>query len=274
MVKVSIILPTYNGSKFISLAIDSVLKQNYSDWELIVINDGSTDNTAKLIQDYQRQDRRIKYLKNEKNLGIQKSLNKGLNQAAGELIARLDDDDLWLDNDKLKKQVDFLNNHPNHLLVGCGTVMVDQAGKELLRYLLPAQDAEIRERILGKNCFTHSAVLFRKESVLQLKGYSESPEVLHIEDYDLWLKLGTVGKLANLPFYGVKFMIRPTAISVTNKVHQFKKNLKLTRQYKKQYPGFVRALCRGYARLWLYGFFNLIPLAILKNKILKVYKES
>jgi glycosyltransferase involved in cell wall biosynthesis len=274
MPKLSIILPTYNGAKYISQAVESVLRQIFHDWELLIIDDGSTDQTLAVIKNYQAQDNRIKYFRNEKNLGIQKSLNRGLGQAVGDFIARIDDDDEWLSEDKLSKQVEFLDNNPSHILVGYGTVMVDESGRELLRYLLPTTDEQIRGRLLSKNCFTHSAVMFRKKPALNFGGYSEDKKVLHIEDYDLWLKLGTVGKFANLPFYGVKFTLRGKAISSSNKIEQFKKNLKLAKIYKVFYPHYGSALVRGYLRLVLYGFFNFIPLAVLKNKIFKKYKEN
>jgi glycosyltransferase involved in cell wall biosynthesis len=272
--KVSIILPTYNGSKWIERAIRSILAQSFSGFELFVIDDGSTDNTEKIVSELKIKDNRIIYLRNDQNLGIQKSLNRGLKEASGEYIARIDDDDEWIDQDKLKKQLEFLEANKNHVLVGTGVVMVNETGKELVRYLLPETDKQIRKQLLGKNCFVHSSVVFRKDVAIKLGGYDESPETKHVEDYDLWLKLGTVGKLANLPFHGVRFTLRPGNISSRNKLEQFKKDIKLTRKYKGEYPNYLSALVRGYLRLIFYGVFNFLPFSRVKNLIFKIYKEN
>jgi glycosyltransferase involved in cell wall biosynthesis len=183
---VSIILPTYNGADRISESIKSVLNQTYTNWELLVIDDGSKDNTKEIVENFAKSEPRIKYIKNENNLGIQKTLNKGIREAKGEYIARIDDDDIWCDLKKLEKQVGFLEKNKDYVLVGTGVIVVDESGKELFRYLVPVSDYDIRERILGKNCFVHSSVVFRKAVVLGLGGYGEGSDVRNMEDYDLW----------------------------------------------------------------------------------------
>lgn len=272
--KVSIILPTYNGSRFIRQAVESVLRQSFQDWELLVIDDGSKDDTESIIREFVSQNKRIKYLKNRENLGIQKSLNRGLKEASGKYIARIDDDDTWIDPEKLKKQVGFLDSHPDYLLVGTGTVVVNEKGKELYRFFNLETDKEIRNRLLAKNCFTHSSVLFSKSATLKFGGYSEDLSVRHIEDYDLWLKLGTTGKLANLQIYGTRFMLRKGAISSKNKIDQFRKAITLSKKYRQDYPRYWQALFWGCLRLIFYGLFSFLPLAFVKNKIAKWYKEG
>jgi len=273
MPEVSIILPTYNGVIRIEKAISSILAQSFSNFELIVIDDGSNDGTDQIIKKLSNEDKRIVYLRNEINLGIQKSLNRGLKEAKGKYIARIDDDDEWLDKDKLKKQVEFLEANPDYVLVGTGAVVVDENGKELLRYLLPETDSELRKKILSKNCFVHSSVVFRKDTVLVLGGYDESQAVRHVEDYDLWLKLGTKGKFANLPIYAVRFTLRRGNISSKNKIEQFKKDIFLIKKYRNYYPNYFWALVQGYLRLILYGLFLNLPLRAFKDKIFKWYKE-
>lgn len=273
MPKVSIILPSYNGSKYIKRAIESVLAQSFRDFELIIIDDGSADSTPEIAADFCRRDSRIVCLRNEKNLGIQKSLNRGLREAVGEYVARIDDDDFWSDPDKLAKQVAFLDSHPDHILVGTGTIVVDEKGTELMRYLLLDTDNKIRESILGKNYFTHSSVMFRRNPVLLLGGYSEREEVRHVEDYDLWLRLGRVGKLANMPFYGIKFTMRKDNLSSVNKTDQFKKDIALAWLYRKYYPNFFTAFLRSYLRLILYGLIGMPPWLSVRNRIFKFYKE-
>jgi len=272
---VSIILPTYNGSDRIQRAIESILAQTYQDWELIVIDDGSDDQTktATAISLF-LSDSRIKYLKNDHNLGIQKTLNRGLEQAKGTYIARIDDDDRWSDTTKLAQQVDFLDQRPNYVLVGTGIIMVDENDEELIRYLLPQDDRSIRQKILGKNCFVHSSVLFKKDAVQRVGGYDESKDVLHLEDYDLWMKLGRVGLFANLPLYAVSFTLRSEGLSSKNKIHQAKKAFNIAKKYKHDYPGYMFAVIRSTVRLIVYGFILQFPLKIFINRLAKWYKEN
>lgn len=259
MPKVSILLPAYNGSKFISKAIESVLAQSFLDWELLIIDDGSTDNTAKIANDFSLEDRRIKYLKNENNLGLQKTLNEGILKSEGIYIARIDDDDEWIDADKLKNQVEFLDNNREFSLVGTAMVATDENGKKLYDLKCPASDDKIRRRLLSQNCFAHSSVLFRRDLALKLGGYSENKETRHIEDHDFWLRLGMNGKLANLPFYGIKCRIRQGSVSGKNIKEQQLKAIKLAKKYKNSYPNYFQALTFAYLRLAFRIIFGSSP---------------
>ncbi len=270
---ISIILPTYNGAERIQKAILSVINQTYVNWELLVLDDGSRDHTEGIVRGLATGDSRIRYLKNEKNLGIQKTLNRGLHEAKGEYIARIDDDDIWDDNNKLKKQVEFLENNKKYVLIGTGVILVNEQEKEIFRYLVPQTDVKIRNKILSTNCFIHSSVLFNKNAALKFNGYSETMGTKHIEDYDLWLKLGTVGKFANLPTYSVKFTLREGSLSSVNKFEQFKKALILIRNFRKFYPNYVFAYIRSIARFIVYGFIFKLPVKVSFNKLIKLYKK-
>ncbi len=271
--RVSIILPTYNGALRIKSAIESICAQSYKEWELLVVDDGSTDDTESLVLSFTNTDQRIRYIKNTENLGIQKSLNKGIHEARGEYIARIDDDDTWLLSDKLTLQVAYLDAHPTCVLVGTGVVLRDESGKELMRYFVPETDTEIRHILLGKNCFVHSSVLFRKEKALLCGGYDETRETRHIEDYDLWLKLGLQGTLANLHIYGVSFTVRNESVSSQNKQEQFKKNFFLIQKFRYSYPYYIRAYVRSLLRICIYGFFSRLPFGFSFERMFRWYKK-
>lgn len=270
---VSIIMPTFNGAHRIGPTIESVLNQSYNNWELLVIDDGSTDNTEEAIKQYSNGDERVVYLKNYENLGIQKSLNRGLREARGEYIARIDDDDRWIDNDKLKRQIEFLDENQDYVLVGTGAIVKNENEVELFKYLNPEQDLDIRNKILLKNCFIHASVMFHKSRAMIFDGYSESSEVKNLEDYDLWLKMGTIGKVHNLPIYAVGFMVRGDSISAKNKFDQFKKNIRLIKRYKNIYQNYTQALTLNYLRLIAYPIFKIFPIQSIKNKLVKIYKN-
>jgi glycosyltransferase involved in cell wall biosynthesis len=245
--KVSIILPTYNRCQFLPQAIESVLRQTFKNFELIIINDGSSDNTENVVKNIS--DPRIKYFKNNQNLGIQKTLNIGLARSRGKYIARIDDDVEWIDPDKLKKQVDFLEKNPEYVLVGTFGI-IEKNGKQKF-WKLPEEDEKIRKNILAKNCFIHFSVVFRKDIALEVGGYDKSELTQYAEDYDLWLRFGQKGKFANLPFFSVKFQVSEEQISTKKRMEQLKNTLLIAKKYKKYYPGYYKALIKHYMKIFL-----------------------
>lgn len=271
MAKVSVIMPTFNGRDYIRETIDSVLRQSFEDVEFLIVNDASTNSdTEKIILEYQNKDPRIVYLKNETNLKTSKSINRALKQAKGDYIARIDDDDLWLDKDKLKKQVEFLDKNPEYVLAGTGVVVINENGKKLFRYLHPEKDKDIRKKILTRNCFATASVLFRKDKALELGGYDEY-FVYFAEDYNFWMQLGLIGKFYNIPEYSTA--IRQHSKSVFARVRKitFWTDLKIIWKYKSKYPGFWKAFPLGILR-WLSALIP-IPRPIF-NFIYRIYKNQ
>ncbi len=255
------------------MAIESVQSQTYMHWELLVIDDGSSDNTAQIVTELAQKDHRIIYIKNEQNLGIQKTLNKGLKESKGEYIARIDDDDQWIDKDKLKKQIEFLEKNNDYVLVGTGVRAVYEDGSTVFEHINPLNNLDIRKIILNKNCFIHSSVMFRKSTALKLDGYSEDLNMKHVEDYDLWLRMGTIGKFANLRTVGIKLLIHKESLSAKNKIIQFEKSIKLAKLYKSNYPNFYLAYCNLHMRMLIYRIFTGSIIRRLYPFLYKVYKK-
>lgn len=273
MTRVSIVLPTYNGAKWIKRSIQSVQTQSFTDWELLVVSDGSYDETEEIVLSLCKEDSRILFIKNEDNLGIQKTLNRGIEKSQGQYIARIDDDDIWSDNRKLEKQVNFLDSNPEGILVGTGTIVVDETHVEMFRYLNPETDQDVRDSILRRNPFTHSSVLFRKKYKGVTFLYSESPQYKNIEDYELWLRMGAVGKFYNIPDHCVSFMSRAGSITQKNRYSQFLRSIALIRQYKKRYPKYWSSLLFAYMRIFLLKIFKCLPKKI-QIFIFNFYKNS
>lgn len=253
---VSVIIPSYNGEKYLKRAIESVLKQTYENLEIIVIDDGSTDSTAKIVLEIVNRDKRVILLKNEKNLGFVKTLNRGVEQALGKYIARLDDDDIWINGKKLAKQVVFMENNNGYVLVGGGIITTGVNEKEIARYLFPETDEKIRKTILIDNAFAHSAVLFTKDAFVKVGGYDEY--FGFFADRDLWLKLGLVGKLYNFQDFFVYYLDKEQgSYGARNKEirRRVVPNIKLRKKYRQNYPGYSRAvfLC------WVSYFYSFLP---------------
>jgi glycosyltransferase involved in cell wall biosynthesis len=268
---VSVLLATYNGGRFIRRAIQSVFNQTFSNCELIVIDDCSNDGTFEILKEFENEERVIR-LRNEVNLGYQKSLNRGMREARGEYIAIIDDDDRWLDEDKLKKQVEFLASHPEYVLVGADRVIVDEDGSELARPSLPKSDEEIRGKMLERNCFAHSSVMYRKSAAVKVGCYRES-RYPYSEDYDLWVRLGTIGKLANLPIYGGGYTVRGRKVGYNFRLRFIPavRSMVLISHYKNKYPHYWRAIRRRSAEIidMLLHIISDVPLFVYLKRFLK-----
>ena len=194
--QISIITITKNRVGFISKAIKSAQKQGFSDWELIVLDDDSNDDTGAIIEAYKAKDSRIKYYKNSPALGISKNRNLGLSKATGKYIAVLDSDDKWIDKDKLQKQFDFLENNPDYVLIGSNIKIIDEKENFIKNTNFSVEDIDIRKKILMKNQIPHSSAMYIKDFANQIGGYNE--KIPLAEDLDLLLRLGKLGKMKNL----------------------------------------------------------------------------
>ena len=194
--RVTVLMPAYNAGKYIGEAIQSVIDQTYSDWELLVVNDGSTDNTVEVVESFS--DSRIRLLHNPENLRLIKTLNRGLEEALGEYIARLDSDDLATP-DRLVLQAEALDADPELAILGGRSNVINENG-ELVRSgrdsFLPASEEGIQFASMFYNPFRHSAVMFRRDIVRAHGGY---PEVMqNVEDFGLWCELIKQHKAINL----------------------------------------------------------------------------
>ena len=204
----SIIIPVYNAEKYIAESIQSVFDQTFTDWELIIINDGSTDNSEKIINSFS--DRRIKYFKNDKNKGIVYSRNRGINEASGDFIGMLDADDI-AHKEKFEKQINFLINNPQYGMVGTWARFIDENGKRLKGgWKLKADAEKIPSIMLFKNYFLQSAVLYKKECIKNYK-FTEGFDIL--EDYLIWYQIIKDYKAWNLPYYLVDYRVHPGGVT-------------------------------------------------------------
>ena len=260
---VSVVMTTRNRAEYLKKAVASVFSQTYKNIELVIVNDGSTDKTTKVISKLYGKDKQVIILTNEMNLGYQKSLNKGIAMAHGEYIARIDDDDSWIDPKKLEKQVRFLEKHKDYVLTGGGAIWIDKTGKELFRYLLPKEDEEIRKQILLKNRFVHSSVVFKKKDWESAGKYNEG---LLYCDWALWLELGKLGKLYNFPEYFVNYLKWENNTTNFNVRKNLKEEIEIRKKYHKYYPNYFKAIPFG----WIYYLSSFLP---FRNKIRSVYNS-
>lgn len=251
MPQVSIILPVHNGETDLPGALQSVFGQSFSDWELIIVNDGSTDGTSSIIGDFQKRDSRITRIDHPQNLGLVQSLNDAVAASRGEFLARLDADDLWSDGQKLAEQVGFLTGHGDYNLVGTWAKVVSTGGMKLYNFRPPASDQKIRQEILLHNCFVHSGIMVRKFALQAAGGYQAADR--HVEDYALWLRLGRLGKFANLPRVLVSYRVNEQGITQTKNREQVRNVCRMIAQYRQFYPRYWLAYIKWRLQLWGFG---------------------
>lgn len=191
MPKASVIMPVFNGDKYLKIAIESILNQTFCDFEFIIINDGSIDNTEKIILDFN--DKRIRYVKNNMNMGIVYSLNKGIKIAQGEYIARMDADDIC-EKYRLEKQIKYLDAHKDIMVLGSAIKIFGKYSYEEIRRF--NKDPEkLKVDLLFSSCLAHPSVMIR--SVI-FKEYEYNNEFCGVEDYELWWRISLKHKISNL----------------------------------------------------------------------------
>lgn len=207
---VSVLLPVYNGGSYFTTAVESVLDQTFADFECLILDDGSTDATAKIADELARRDSRIRVI-HSRNRGLVASLNTLIAAARGEFIARMDADDVCMPA-RFERQVEFLRRHPEMVCVGSSYWMIDEAGRTITRILPPLEDAAIQDQTLrGHSTISHPSAMLRCSVLRRLDGYRA--EYFPAEDLDLWLRLGEIGKLANLSQPLIRYRVHSTSIS-------------------------------------------------------------
>ena len=192
---ITIAMSVFNNAPYLAQAIDAILVQTHADFEFLIVDDGSSDGSAAIIDAYAGKDRRIRPIHQE-NRGLVASLNRMLDEARAPLVARMDGDD-DCHPERLAKQVAFMRANPDHGVVGTQSISFDDSGARWASPPFPVTDAEVRAAIETRNVLCHPSVVMRRDLVLAAGGYRR--QFVHCEDRDLWLRLSECSKLASLP---------------------------------------------------------------------------
>ena len=200
---ISVIMGIYNCADTLEEAVNSIINQTYKNWELIMCDDGSTDNTFDVAMRLSQNDNRIKVIKNDSNKSLAPTLNHCLEYANGEFIARMDGDDIC-SPDRFEEELSFLKEHPEFAFVSCDMNLFDTDGIfRTINYKLYPK----REGFLISSQFCHAGVIIRADAIRTVGGYSESLKFMRVEDYDLWINLysrGFIGANISKPLYSMR----------------------------------------------------------------------
>jgi len=215
--QITVLMPAYNAEKYIAEAIESVLDQSFTDFELLIVNDGSTDGTLKIAKSFK--DQRI-VIVNQANKGVSSALNLGLSYARAPYIARFDADDICL-RDRLKIQYEFITAYPEYSIVGSTADYIDAGGHFLFTHHLEGHLNEEIQHLKHTVCpFIHSAVFYKKEAILENGGYNEYAYTY--EDHFLWVNILKNHKACNLSQALIKVRLNPESITIDEKWHSRK----------------------------------------------------
>lgn len=232
MPKVSVIMPLYNAEKHLRGALESVIAQTFTDYELIVIDDCSTDGTAAILDTFD--DPRIQRLRNERNLGIVGALNRGLDVARGVYIARMDGDDLAYP-ERFAAQVAYLDAHPEVGLLGTKYVHIDDQGAYVYEGVEappppePSSRGYLRWSLLWMTTIQHPTAVIRR-SVIEDHGLRYDPAFFTAEDYELWARIGQVSVVERLPQVYLQYRVNPDGISITKRTRQLETHYTITQR--------------------------------------------
>ncbi len=263
---VSVVMAVYNGQEYLNIAIDSILQQTYKNLELVIVDDGSTDNSSAIIANYSEP--RIRYI-HQANQGLASALNHGINQSKGDYIARMDCDDISYPT-RLTQQVNFLEKNKNVALVGTSFDLIDLDGCIIDRSIHLDMTSDLRTEFLVRNPFGHGTVMVRKQVLKTIGSYDTSQP---IEDYELWWRIAQQYPVASIAKQLYGWRVNPSSIShghnikrqreirqlmkaMWNKelstiskamaVKSFTHYKKLGPKYQEQYTYFIAALCYAF----------------------------
>ena len=251
MIKTSLLLLVFNGDNYLNRALKSVSKQKIKLDEIVIIDDASYDNTSKII-DFWSQKLPIKYIYNKKNIGIFKSLKKGVDNCSGELIFRIDHDDQWSDN-HVSEILQLYNEEKNASIFSTRAAYYDK-DNNLLKTSTIISDKDIRKKILWDNPFVQSATAFFKKDFLRVY---KKVGMYSLEDYDLWIKLLKIGPLQFSSEITVKYYVYENSLSRQN----------IKRNYKERYLCQFRAIKNFF---FYYPLRSLLILLIILMRYLKI----
>lgn len=248
--KISVIMSSRNGEKYLKEAIDSILAQTFGDFEFLITDDGSTDLTPIILDEYAKKDQRIKIITNPQCLGLTKSLNNAILKAQGDFIARMDDDDISL-KDRFEKQVGFMKKNSDVALLGGFAFLINENGDVIGEKRLAQESETIKKKLLFNNQIIHSSWFAKKDILVKEGLYDE--KFKKAQDYEFVLRLAQKHKIANLPENLLKYRISAASLSWKNKEQQkfaIKARWKAITRYG--YPK-LQGLCHILARLiWIY----------------------
>lgn len=271
--RVSVLMSAYNSEKYIAEAIESVLNQTFTDFEFIIINDGSTDKTPEIISEHAKQDKRIKFIDLKKNSGLIAALNKGLDLCQGEYIARMDSDDISLPT-RFAKQVKYMDEHPE---CGACSSWAEKFGPNIIKdkILTYMPTVKLMDFVIYGDRVLNPASMIRK-SILDEYNIKYNPDYKYAEDYAFWVQVCKHAEIHNLQEVLLNYRWHDDNVSVTHKKAQLECAERIRKSillellsYDADIEKLLRMTREVHERFWLFGFLPIVrrkQYSIVKTK--------
>jgi len=216
-IKITVLLPVFNAGVHLKVAIESILAQDFADFEFLIIDDASTDASAEIIREYAKIDPCIQAIYHSSNQGLAKTLNEGLQEARTDFVARMDQDDEALPY-RLRTQYLFMKSRPKIAVAGSYFFLMGRNRSRDRLVKVPTSSSEIVKTLKHQNCLCHPSVMLRRKQVLSLGGYRT--EFKNTEDYDLWLRVSKNYEIANIPIPLIRYRFSVTGMTLSHKWEQ------------------------------------------------------
>lgn len=267
-------MSVYNGAAYLPAALDSILTQSMRNWELVIVDDASTDSTPDLLQAYTARDSRLKIIQNPQNYGLTVSLNIGLQACQGEFIARQDADDIALPT-RLERQLAYFAAHQQAVLLGVDLDIIDSSGTIIGQQRRACHPLLVRWKLLFYNVLGgHSGVMFRRQTALGLGGYNETRR--YSQDYELWLRMAQVGEVAILPEVLLHLRLHPQNISSTQTAEQEAISLRDSQNALAQVLGHGLGIdeVATLRRFWLGNYPSPAHIGLIQDRLSQLYRQA
>lgn len=266
---VSVLMPVYNGQEHLEEAIESILNQTYENFEFLILNDGSTDNSEKIILSFQ--DKRIVYIKNDINLKLIDTLNKGVGLAKGKYIIRMDADDVSL-NKRIDKQVLFMEENPE---IGVSGTWFESFGKERKLTKYSCNPTEVKYKMLFQSHLNHPSTIWRK-SLLNSLDLLFDKRYIHAEDYEFFSRISWQSKISNIPEVLLKYRLHDASVSFKhNDVQAANSDLVRFRAFEKMGLKLQKEELASFKALNYHNYFDIsIGPNRLKKLLLDISKSN
>jgi GT2 family glycosyltransferase len=217
--RISVVMAVFNAERYLVDAVESILHQSFGDFEFVILNDGSTDESGKILRDFAQRDSRIRLFDDERR-GLTRCLNRAIGLAQGKYLARMDADDVALPG-RFQAQVDYLDANPAVLALGGQARLVSPEGWPLCQWTVPTGHEEIDAAHMAglAGHLIHPTSMMRLDAVRRIGGFDE--QWTYAQDYDLWLRLAEIGRLSNLPWIILNYRLHLSSVSFTTRRTQY-----------------------------------------------------
>ncbi len=262
---VSVIMPVFNVANYLPSALQSILNQSHKNFELVIVDDHSSDNTWEIIETFKRQDKRVRSRRNYRHMGFGATLNKCIQKARGYYLARMDGDDIMIPR-RIEKQVTFLNENPRVVAVGSWCLEINEKGAVIGKRFLPIEHQKIYEMMYYVMGLQHPTVMFNRKLIPKYFSWCSTRGLTIVDDLDVLFRLLKYGEFANIPEFLMYYRVHDKSLSLKSPKASFLEADKV-RGIAAKYYGYKPTIKSRILRMTVRSIMKMIP----EEKVIGLY---